>query len=197
MNNESPQKDQTLPLPRKKRKNKDAPVPIPPSPPKLQKTNSSESNTKHKKSITPTAKIAAEDAFKPFNAIGPINLMGAARPRLYIKTVANGLFHLIYVQELNGTEAFSHPIIQQLFPNPTECIGKKTDFVRHTGIIAAAPRRTSKALNIPIIRKASENRAFKAMVYVSILDSSAATYKQNVLNTITDVSTENKKENLF
>jgi hypothetical protein len=180
----------------KKRNHKDALVPIPPSPPKLQKTTSSESNTKNKKGITPTTTIAAEDAFKPFNAIGPVNLMGALPPRLCIKTVANGLFHLIYVQELNGTEAFSHPVIQQLFPNPRERIGKKTDFVCRTGIIAAAPRRTSKALNIPIIRKASDHRAFKAMVYVSILDNNTATNKRNVLNTITDVSTENKTKNL-
>jgi hypothetical protein len=200
MNNESSQKDQTHnidPTSQQKRKHNDPLVPIPPSPPKLQKTTSSESNTKTKKSMTPTTKIAAKDAFKPFNAIGPVNLMGAAGPRLYIKTVANGLFHLIYVQELNGTEAFSHPVIKQLFPNPTERFGEKTDFVRRTGIIAAAPRRTSKALNIPISRKASDNKTFKAMVYVSMLDSNAATSKRNVLNTVTDVSAENKTENLL
>jgi hypothetical protein len=104
--------------------------------------------------------------------------MSAAGPRLYIKTVANGLFRLIYVQELDGTEAFSHPIIKQLFPNPKECIGKKTDFVCRTSIIAATPRHTSKTLNIPISRKASDNKTFKAMVYVSIANSNAATYKQ-------------------
>jgi hypothetical protein len=210
MNNQSPQKGQTLTdtLPsidnidspsEKKRGYQDAPVPIAPSPAKLQKTTSSESNPKNKKgTMTPTTeKIAAEYAFKPFNAMGPVNLMGAAGPRLYIKTVANGLFHLIYVQELNGTEAFSHPVIKQLFPNPKEGIGEKTDFVHRTGIIAVAPRRTSKALNIPISRKASDNKTFKAMVYVSILDNNAATCKRKVLNTITDVSTENKTENLF
>jgi hypothetical protein len=208
MNDESPQRGHTLtptaqstddidPPSQKKRNHKDALVPIPPSPLKFQKTTSSESNTKNKKGITPTAKIAAEDAFKPFNAIAPVNLMGVAPPRLYIKTVANGLFHLIYVQELNGTEAFSHPLIEELFPNPAERIGKKTDFVRRTGIIAAAPRRTSKALNIPLTRKASGLRVFKAMVYVSILDSNGATCKRNVLSAVTDVSTENKTKNLF
>jgi hypothetical protein len=207
MNNETPQKGQTPttmaptdnidPTSQKKRNHKDALVPIPPSPSKLQKTTSSESNTKNKKGITPTAKIAAKDAFKPFNAIAPVNLMGAALPRLYIKTVANGLFHLIYVQELNGTEAFSHPVIQELFPKPAARIGKKNDFVRRTGIIAVAPRRTSKALNIPITRKASGLRVFKTMVYVSILDSNGPTCKRNVLNAVTDVSTENKTKNLF
>jgi hypothetical protein len=200
MNNESPQTLTATAPPnnvdspsQKKRNHTDAPVPIPPSPPKLQKTTSSESTTENKKDMTPTtAKIAAEDAFKPFNAIGPVNLMGAASPRLYIKTVANGLFHLIYVQELDGTEAFSHPVIKQLFPNPKERIGEKTDFVRSTGIIAVAPRRTSKALNIPTFRTTNDHKVFKAMVYVSILDSNAATCKRNVLNTITDVSTENK-----
>jgi hypothetical protein len=122
-----------------KRNHNDAPAPIPPSPPKLQKTTS-ESKTNKKKDVTPTARIAAEDAFKPFKTIEPVNLMGAAGPRLYIKTVANGLFHLIYVQELKGTEAFSHPVIKQLFPNPNQRIGKNTDFVHRPGIIAVAPR---------------------------------------------------------
>jgi hypothetical protein len=106
--------------------------------------------------------------------------MSAAGPRLYIKTVANGLFHLIYVQELDGTEALSLPVIKQLFPNPKECIGKKTDFVRCTSIITAAPRHTSKMLNIPISRKASKNKTFKAMAYISIANSNAATYKQKL-----------------
>jgi hypothetical protein len=198
MNNESSQKDQTHnidPTSQQKRKHNDPLVPIPPSPPKLQKTTSSESNTKNRKGITLTTKIAAGDAFKPFNAIWPVNLMGAAGPRLYIKTVANGLFHLIYVQELNGNEAFSYPVIRELFPNPKERVGdNKTDFVRHTGIIAAAPQRTSKALHTPIIRRTSDNKTFKATVYVSILDSNTATAKRTVLNTVTHVSNCKKKQ---
>jgi hypothetical protein len=207
MSNESPPKGQTLtttaptdntdPPSQKKRNQEDAPAPIPPSPLKLQKMTSLETNTEKEKCITPTAKIAAKEAFKPFNAIPPVNLMSAAGPRLHIKTVANGLFNLIYVQELDGTEAFSHPVIKQLFPNPKERIGEKTDFVRQTGIIAAAPRRTSKALNTPISRKASDNKTFKAMVYVSIADSNALTSKRNILNAVTDVSTEDKTKNLF
>jgi hypothetical protein len=209
MNPESPQKDETLTAmapadnidspSQNKRNQEDAPAHIPPSPPKLQRTTSSESNTKNKKGMTTTTttKITLEDALKPFKAIKPINLMGAAGPRLYIKTVANGLFHLLYVQELNETEAFSHPVIKKLFPNPKERIGEKTDFVRRTGIIAVAPRRTSKAMNVAISRKTSDNKTFKAMVYVSMLDSNTPSCKKNVLNTITYVSTKNKTENLF
>ena len=207
MNNKSPQKGQSLtttapskenadPPSQKKRNHEDAPAPIPPSPLKVQKTTSLESNTENEKCITPTAKIAANEAFKPFNAIPPVNLMSAAGPRIYIKTVANGLFHLIYVQELDGSEAFSHPVVTKLFPNPKERIGEKTNFVRQTGIIAAAPRRTSKALNVPIGRTVSDNKTFKKeMVYVSNANSNALNSKRNILNAVTDVSTEDK--NLF
>jgi hypothetical protein len=207
MNEESPPKDQSLaaaeptnnmhPPSQKKRNHEDVSTPIPPSPPKLKKTTSSESNSKEKKGVTPTAKIAKEDPFKPFNAIRPVNLMSAAGPRLYIKTVAHGLFHLIYVQELNGTEAFSHPVIKKLFPNPNERTGKNTDFVQSTGIIAAAPRRTSKALNIPTFRTTNDHKVFKATVYVSILDNSAPTCKHDALNTMTDVSTERRKQKMY
>jgi hypothetical protein len=205
MNDEAPRKGQTLtataptddtdPPSQKKRNHEDSPAPIPPSPMKLHKATSLETNAENEKCITPTAKIAAEKAFKPFNAIPPINLMSAPGPRLYIKTVANGLFHLIYVQELDGTEAYSHPVLKQLFPNPKERIGKKTDFVRQTGIIAAVPRRRSKALNIPISRRANDNKTFKAMVYVSNADSNALNSKRNVLNAVADVSTEDKTKN--
>ena len=208
MNDESPQRGHTLtptaqrtddidPPSQKKRNLKDALVPIPPSPLKFQKTTSSESNTKNKKGITPTAKIAAEDAFKPFNAIGPINLMGAARPRLYIKTVANGIFNLIYVEELDGTEAYSYPVIKELFHDPNERIGGRSEFVSTTGIIAATPRRTSKAVNTAISRKANDNKSFKATVYVAIAEEDGANYKLDVLNTVTNVSTQKKTTNLF
>jgi hypothetical protein len=181
----------------KKRSHKNDPAPVSPSSPKAQRTTTSELNTRNKKNITVTAKEEASKAFKPSNSLGPINLMSAAGPRLYIKTVANGIFNLIYVEELDGTEAYSYPVIKELFHDPNERIGGRSEFVSTTGIIAATPRRTSKAVNTAISRKANDNKSFKATVYVAIAEEDGANYKLDVLNTVTNVSTQKKTTNLF
>ena len=130
------------------------PTPIPPTP---QKNLSDGPPNNNAETI-----LHASSVFKSVEAVQTTNFMSSASNRVYCKTVANGIFHLFYVERLDGIESFVHPLLQQI-----ESSGDSSSVKGRTKIIAVAPRRIDKQHNEPQM-KAGQNSIYKKHYFVAM-----------------------------
>ena len=127
--------------------------------------------------------LLLKSMFKPPASLKPVSFMYGAGPMVYIRTVAHGIFHLIYIQSVTGIEGFVHPLTDALLNNTAE--GK---MFQKMGLLLIAPRRISKSLNGPSKFHAKSNdKLYKKVYFVARLSDPSKANKLHLLTTIAKV----------
>ena len=127
--------------------------------------------------------LLLKSMFKPPASLKPVSFMYGANPMVFIRTVAHGIFHLIYIESVTGIEGFVHPLTDALLNNTTE--GK---MFQNMGLLLIAPRRISKSLNGPSKFHAKSNdKLYKKIYFVARLSDASKAKKLHLLTTIAKV----------